>query len=188
MSWDILPKDVQGVIISNLDFNEFSVLCLVNRHFLNMSLQFLDCKDIATGDFCHKTYEFMFNLTDNIKINSNYDDLRLMLRNFLKNESIPRICFINGLFGYKSRSDNCCLNEMYNIILKRLSSNVTNDEINTLLKLYKEMIINCTIDFDNDLDNAVKVKPTLSRMKMISDFINNYVETKHEQNKKIKLI
>ena len=119
MSWDIVPKDVQGIIISNLDFNEFPVLCQVNRHFLNMSLQFLNFKDIATGDFCHKAYKFMFNIRANIKIMTDHD-LTLRLRNFLKNESIPRICFIDGLFGYKSISDYCCLNEMYKIILKRV--------------------------------------------------------------------
>lgn len=174
MSWDILPRDVQGIIIDHLGFDDnFIVLSQVNSYFLKLTLQFINCK--AMGDFCYHVYDYLFALRNNINFRCNQDDLILMLDNFLQNKSIDMIWFLTGLLDYRSRDVKCCLNDIYKIILKRLSYNITNEEMGMLIRIYKQMLMQCTVDFDSN----IKVEPTLLRIKMISDFLNHYIETKH---------
>ena len=93
MSWKIFPKEVQGIIISYLDFNDnFFTLSQVDFNFLQLTLQFINCKDEATADFCNDVYNFIFALEKNEKTRfyHNKEFNTGMLTSFLKNESINK--------------------------------------------------------------------------------------------------
>jgi len=165
MGWDDLCHDLKGMIIRNLSFKEFGTLLNVNWEWFGLALQYMKFEGIGHEDTdVRRIFRYLFCLWD-----FKYEHARRNITRFLRNESICPMDFILGLSGYHSRSDDCALNDIYDIIFKRrIIDIITDDDIDIILVEQQRMIHDC-IENEYD-DDDFSIIATLDRIELVSKF------------------
>ena len=180
VNWNTLPRDIKGIIISNIPFKNFVTLLQVNEEFFALTLSYIKPTN-ATAMFCKNVYSFIFNFLNYCSSKSiptkKKFNLILIIEHFLSNKHISPLHLLKATKGYSSKSNKCVLVNMYTILFKRIDADDAlkkqKKTIELILKLNKEKIMECM--FHRNEYEQLKIDPMLQIIKITSKYIEKWI-------------